>query len=816
MVNNILENVLNDTDMNNLYNSFIFTPMMQEWKDIKESMVMQYWKNTIVLFQLWTFYEAYFHDAVVLSKLLWFTLTKKNKSKDDSAPMAGMPLSANFDKLSKLLDHNFNIVMVSEILDNSKKSGISRVITKIITPSTNLEFENKDNSYLLSIFIWNTNIGLSFLDISTGDFKFAEYKISDISKLDILYKYNIKEIIVNKEPYNHLKKVLSDIWILYFNIYNSNYNDFIWKVEHHFWNLIEELELYSYDEAILSTFNALEYTKEITRSDLSYISYITDISDDNFLKIDKNTISNLELINTYNWWKRNSLYFLINNTLTPFWSRELRKNILTPFSNKAIIEKRLDIVEYLSQNKELLYEIRTILTYFHDIEKLSAKLWSNSINPIDILNLKDSLSNINKLKSIIDNIKQSDLNNYIVSLYHYNDLIKIIENSFLDNPNINIREWWIFKDWYNIELDSERDIFYNIEKVLEKEEHILMEKYGFKYLKIINNNQWLFIEIKNNELNNIPLEWTFIKSLNNRTRYINNHISELNKKYKLSEIKIKDIEYSLFQKIRIELSWFIQKIINDSKTLSEIDILTTFSYNAINFNYSKPIISENEINIINGRHLMIEKINGIFTANDYNSKINKNIKLITWPNMWWKSTYLKQNAIISILMQIGSFIPADNNSNIPIFYNIMSRIGASDNFEEWLSTFALEMNEMAYICKNLNEKSLVIIDEIWRWTDTKNGIALAQSFLEYFSNIEKWHILFSTHYSELIWLNKIYNNIENLKADVIFNKNNDIEFLHKIIPWEENDSYWIEIAKLQNIPQEIINRAYELKNQKTY
>ena len=811
MENTIISQVYWDKEMNSLYNRFEYTPMMKEWKDIKEETSKQYGKNTILFFQVGTFYEAYFHDAVIISRVLWFTLTKKNKSKEDSAVMSWMPLVANLDKLQKLLELNFNIIFVSEVPDDTKKTGIGRVITKIITPSTNLDFLNKDNNYLLSIFLWTDNIWLSFLDISTGEFKFAEFSYKEYHKIDLIYKYNIKEVIINKEPDKRLKDILEEIGIVYFNIYKPKEKNYIWIIEHHFGSFIEELDLYNHEEAIYSTFTALSYAKRITKSELSYIIDIDDITDLNNVRIDKNTINNLELVTTYNGGRKKSLYGILNNTMTPFGSRLLRKNILAPLTNQSIIQDRLNLVEYLYSNNDLLDDIRILLSHFYDIEKLASKLWNNSINPIDIINLNTSLLNIKKIQSL--NITNHKLLWYINKLFNYKDFSNKIEDAFLENPCTNIREWNIFKEWYNKKLDEERDIFYNIENILKKEEQNLLESSGLSFVKIINNTQWFFIEVKNGEVKNVPEDWIYLKSLNTKTRYTTNKINELNKKYKLAEIIIKELEYKLFQELRIELSQYIPYIIKDANILSEIDIVATFAYNAKSSNYTKPIISD-IINIKNWRHPIIENINmWNFSANDYEIS-NTNIKLITWPNMWWKSTYLKQNALIYIMFQIGSFIPADNWSELSIIDGIFSRIWANDNIERWLSTFAMEMIEMWYICNYYTENSLVLLDEVWRWTDTKNGLALSQAFLEFFIENKKWNILFSTHYSDLIEIADKYNNAENLKVLVEFDDNKNIIFLHKVVKGSEYDSYWIEIAQLHNIPDSIINRAKILKKDK--
>lgn len=806
----LLDNIYNNKEINELYENFTFTPMMQEWKNFKEETTSKYWKNTILFYQLWTFYETYFHDAAITSKILWFTLTKKNKNKPDSALMAWMPLSANFNKLEKLIEHNFNIVIVNEYPCSENKSGIKRAISKIITPSTNLEFLSEKNNYLLSIKEWNSNIWLTLLDISTWDMKFIETEKNNYEKIWILNNYNISEVISDKKLSTNIENILKN---KIYNIVKYDFKNYIWKLEFQFWNFLEETDLYMKEDAIVATFNALEYAKEIINSDLDYINDIEDITDSNTLKMDTNTIKNLEIVNTFNGGRKNTLYWIINNTSTPFWSRLLRHNILNPFVNKYEIEKRLNSISYMINDSYNTQRIREKLSFFFDIEKLSAKLWNNTITPWDILNIKDSLIHIHEIKNLISNdIKERNINFLWKKLHTYDTFIKNVDNAIIENPCNNIREWNIFKDWYNSELDKERNIFFNIENILKKEEENLREYTWIDTLKIINNNLWFFIEIKNQDNNKIPNDFSFIKTLSNKTRYINENISELNKKYKLSEINIKNIEYQLFQELRIELSNSIPDIMSDVKTLSELDILMCFTYNSIEFNYNKPKISDS-FNIIDWRHPIIEylNINKTFSSNNFNSDVS--IKLLTWPNMWWKSTYLKQTALINILAQIWSYIPASQWSEVKLVDSIFTRIWANDNIENWLSTFAVEMKEMWYICNNYTNNSLVLLDEVWRWTDTKNWLALSKSFLDFFVKNKKWVILFSTHYSELV--EKYFKDnsfIELLKTDINFDEEWNIIFEHKISKGSISDSYGIEIAKRYNIPDEIIFDANKIKN----
>jgi len=812
MENRILNEIYNNKELNESYKNFSFTPMMLEWKKMKEELNKKYGKNTILFFQVGSFYETYFHDAYITSRVLWFTLTKKDKKKENSVSMAGMPLVADMSKLSKLLNLNFNIVFASEYPAPNNPQKIIRKINKIITPSSNLEFLDKNNNYLLSVYEWYNEIWFSLLDISTGDFKFLNLNKNNLEDIDILYKYNISEVILKNEPSDILKWLLEKLWIVYYNIKNDDLN-FTGILEFQFGSLIEDLEIYHYDESIIAAANALDYIKSITNSDLLYINNIINISEEKRLYLDKSTITNLELIENYSGKRKTSLLWIINNTITAFWSRQLRQNILSPFNNKEKIQNRLNSIEYLLKD-ELYIKFRNLLTNFHDIEKLSAKLWNNSINPLDIINLSNSLDFIKEFKNL--KIEENNLRRQINSLNNYDNLVFLVENALLENPSLNIREWNIFKDWYNKELDEERKIYFDIESVLKEKEIELKKETWLKTLRIIQNKNGFFIEIKHIEENLIPNSFIYLKKLNNTIRYTNNEIQELDKKYKLSELKIKEIEYRLFQQLRIDLSKYINLIFEDAKILSELDILSTFAYNAIIYHYNKPIINDKDrrLKIINWRHPIIEYINNSFIPND-TIITNKTLKLITGPNMGWKSTYLKQQALIYILFQIWSYIPADINSELPLIKWIYTRIGASDNLEEWISTFAKEIIEMKHIINKLDNNVLILIDEIWRWTDIENWLALAEAFLEYFLEKNKWYIFFSTHYSNLVNLENKYSNMECLKAKVEI-INNEIQFFHKIIPWIERNSFWIEIAELYKLPKEIINKAKNIRNNIKY
>lgn len=832
-------------NINEIYENTTLTPMLQEWKEVSDKSKKEYWENTIVLFQVGTFYETYFEDAIISSKILWLTLTSKNKSNKYSAPMAWIPLMWNIkEKIENLISKDFNVILVSEYPEydeSCSKIKILRKIEDIITPSTYIDIEKEENKFLLSIYQWINTYSISLVDITTGDIIVDTIYFNWIEDIYNILKFNVSEIIINREPDLFLKEFIEQEFKINYKIKNeyisSNDIDIYYKIksiDDLLWvdNISNSTSLYIAFKYLLEI-DSLKYINNNLYREMEIVDYIEKykwffnirlLSEENKLTISNNSLKNLEVFSNIRGWYKYSLFHLVNYCLTAFWSRKLRNLFNNPLTDVNEINRRLNLVEYFFNNKNLKERIRFYLAKFFDIEKLTAKIHSNTILPADLLKIKSSLENINFILNEIskNNKIPEDLKELLNWLNNYDLLINKIWEIIKENPSNNLKEWWYIKEGFNKELDDFYLMKNNISILLKKEEEKLKEKFPLLknfWLKVVNISQWFYVEINNSWvdtiLKNYSYDFTFNKSLTNRTRYSTNTLKKLYLDFLDIENKIKEKEYEIFKRLRIDLSLYISILKKDATIIWELDIFTSLAYLAYSHKYSKPeIVEEWYIEIKNWRHPILEVLNWNIIENDLDFSNSKNLKIITWPNMWWKSTYLKQTALIILLAQIWSYVPASYCKLKPI-KSIFTRIWSSDNLIENLSTFWVEMKEVWEILTKYNKDSLVIIDEIWRWTDISNWISITKSIIDYLIKKEKWYILFSTHYSkELIKLfnKEEFNKLDLLKVGIEFDNNWRIKFPYKITEGFEEDSYWIEIASLFNIPNEIIEEAKLIKN----
>lgn len=805
-----LEQLYNNKSINNIYENCKWTNTLAHWKEIKEKSIENYWKNTVIFYQVWTFYECYFHDAHLASELVGQSLTSKNKNDPFAAPMSWSPLNAGYERAKKLVKSGYNVVIVEEIWVAWSKD-FKRDITQVLTPWTNLDVVwSQSSNYLYSVYLEYNTLSISILDVSSNDFYSIERKIINKDDFSLLHKlfsiYPPIEIIWNKTFLeSNLNNYLSQYNLtLIVQSLKDNYEDIL---NEHFSSKLKYLKESNLKASIYSISIILNYVEEIHQSKLEYINDISFISPEDFFFLDSATIKNLELFKNSDWTREHSLFNIIKNTSTSFGTRELRKELVCPLQNKEKIEKKLNWIEFLLWKEESLTSLIENLLQINDIERLSSKLSTVKCIPNDILSLTSSLELLEDIKEILtlqDNDFLQELNSKI---FLFTKFIELSRRKLKESGWVSSREWNIIKKWINTKLDwylnltSDKDLWY-----LEYQQSLIKDTW-ITSLKVNENNLWAFIDVK--KWTSVPDEWKRIKMLKDVDRYETTELVEFYRKTLDATNKRNELEYKLFHELRVELSLYISQIQKVTKELAKLDILCSHTLLAKNYNYIKPQIQENKnIHIEWGRHPVIERITN-FEPNDIILTANNSLHIITWPNMWWKSTYIRQLAIIVLLTQIWSYVPAEK-AIIWLVDWIYTRVWANDNLSQWESTFYVEMKETANILNSASKKSLIILDEVWRGTSTDDWFVISQSICEFL--LEKWiRTVFATHYHELNNLEQLYSWVETYHVEAEINKENKLIFKHKIKKWGTDDSYWIEIWKLAWLPKEIIHRANQLK-----
>ena len=794
------------------------TPMMKQYLEVKEKH-----QDEILLFRLGDFYEMFFDDAILVSKELDLTLTKRATIKND-IPMCGFPYHVSDSYISKLINRGHKVAICEQVEDPKlAKSIVKREVIKILTPGTFTDsnyLNNRDNNYLLAAFLTKTSISISYVDYSTGDFYVTEKNFLSFDKLlnffvDEFYKINPSELLINNLDDKNFKKILSK-FSCYINYYSTDQN--------------MDLEKYTSDllgKNILNDLKDLKNTKKITdftsinlllnylsrtqKISLKHINSIKYYDLDEYMSIDEASRRNLELVNTINSSSKSySLLGVLDNCKTSMGSRELKRWIEEPLKNKEIIENRYDVIDSFCSDFILLDDLIKKVNKIYDIERLCVKISNDTINPKDLISLKLSLKNILDLKQILLKSDKEILIKIADQIDPLLDVIKEIDEIIIEDPPANYEEKQYIKRSYSEELANLFDISQRSKEWILKFEQEEREKTGIKNLRIkYNKILGYFIEVTKSFIDKVPENYIRKQTLVGSERYFSIELKEMESKLLSSKDEALDLQSEIFSNLKKDLSNNISKIQNLSKTIAKIDILLNFADKSIKNNYVRPHINEQGIlDIKDGRHPIVEKNlqEENFIANDtYLDNKENLIHIITGPNMSGKSTYMRQVALISIMAQIGSFVPA-SQANISLVDKIFTRIGASDNLAQGDSTFMVEMKEVANIIKNASHNSLIILDEVGRGTSTYDGISLAWSIVEYIAEHIKAKTLFATHYHELVELSNNYDCITNLTSQVEEN-DGDIVFLRKIIEGYTDNSYGIEVAKLAGINKEILLRA---------
>lgn len=797
-----------------------YSPMMQHYLNTKEN-----YKDCILFYRLGDFYEMFFDDAIIISKELELTLTGKDCGQKERAPMCGVPYHAAESYINKLVANGHKVAICEQVEDPKEAKGIvKREVIKVVTPSTNLNTQALDetkNNYLFSIYFHNKRYGISICDFSTGDYYITEVDNSSFL-IDEINKFTPSEIIVN-DYFNvsgiDLTLINEKLGITMSTLENRYFDDTTCKtklMEHFHIGSIDGLGIKDYENGTIAAGALLIYLYETQKNNLSHIVSIKPYTTNKYMIIDSSSRRNLELVETMREkQKKGSLIWVLDKTKTAMGARTLRTMVEQPLMNKHDINARLDIIEEFNHHQIDRDELREYLNSIYDLERLMAKISCKSANPRDLISFRNSLQMLPYIKHIIEGLNAKLLLEYNEQLDDLSDLYEYINLAIVEEPPITIREGGIIKEGFSKEADTFRKAKTDGRQWLADLEAKERENTGIKNLKIKYNKIFgYYLEVTNSFKNLVPDKWTRKQTLTNAERYTTDELKTLEEMILGAEDKLNNLEFELFCTVRDTIAKEVLRIQNTAKAIAMIDAFATLSVVAVQNHYTRPKINEKGIiEIKGGRHPVVEKMinNEMFIENDTLLNNNNNrISIITGPNMAGKSTYMRQSALIVLMAQIGSFVPADF-ANIGIVDRIFTRVGASDDLASGQSTFMVEMTEVANILRNATRNSLIILDEIGRGTSTFDGLSIAWAVVEYIANtkILGAKTLFATHYHELTELEVTMEGVHNYCIAVKEN-GDDIVFLRKIIKGGADKSYGIQVAKLAGVPDAVIDRAKEL------
>ncbi|MBO3388317.1 DNA mismatch repair protein MutS [Clostridium perfringens] len=792
------------------------TPMMRQYFEIKEN-----YKDCILFFRLGDFYEMFFEDAETAARELELVLTGRDCGLEKRAPMCGIPFHASNSYIGRLVAKGYKVAICEQVEDPKVAKGIvKRDVIKVITPGTYTDssfVEETKNNYIMTIYadLERNRCSLAITDISTGDFLATEGELEKGVILDEISKFNPKEIILLDSLDQELIKditlttpaLISRKPIEYFE---ENFEEVL---NNQFGEKSNSLSL-----MIKKSSNALvKYILDTQKISLTNINDIEVYSLVDFMTIDLSSRRNLELTeNLREKSKKGSLLWVLDKTETSMGSRMLRRWIEEPLVNKEKITLRLNAVEELFNDLSLNDSLKEALHDIYDIERILGKISNKNANAKDLIALKTSIGKIPNVKGIIENCTSSLLKNYHHNLDDLRDIYELLEKSIKEDPSLTLKDGDLIKDGFNSEIDELRLAKTNGKDWISSLENREREFTGIKSLKVGFNKVFgYYIEISKANYSSIP-EGRYIRkqTLANAERFITPELKEIEEKLLGASEKLCSLEYDIFLDIRNEVENHIDRLKTTAKIIAELDCISNLAFVALENDFIKPEINEDgETKIENGRHPVVEKVipKGEFIPNDtIINKDNNQLLIITGPNMAGKSTYMRQVAIITLMCQIGSFVPA-SKANISVVDKIFTRIGASDDLAGGKSTFMVEMWEVSNILKNATENSLVLLDEVGRGTSTYDGLSIAWSVIEYICKNKnlRCKTLFATHYHELTKLEGEIHGVRNYSV-AVKEVDNNIIFLRKIIEGGADQSYGIEVAKLAGIPDEVINRAKEI------
>ena len=796
------------------------TPMMKQYMQTKEE-----YKDCILFYRLGDFYEMFFDDALTASKELEITLTGKNCGLEERAPMCGIPYHAVDSYLNRLVSKGYKVAICEQVEDPKTAKGIvKREVIRVVTPGTNLDTQGLDetkNNYIMCIVYMADRYGLSVADVTTGEYLVTELD-SQTKLMDELYKFMPSEIVCNEAFYMSgldLDDLKNRLHMAIYSLEAWYFDDALCREtlqEHFKVASLEGIGLSDYECGMIASGALLKYLEETQKNSLSHMSRLTRYATGNYMVLDSATRRNLELVETLREkQKRGSLLWVLDKTKTAMGARTLRKYVEQPLIDKKSIVKRLDAVAELKDNAICREEIREYLNPVYDLERLVGKITYQSANPRDLIAFQSSLSMLPSVKCILKDMESDLLKEIYEELDPLEELCDLVGRAIQEEPPLAMKEGGIIKDGYNEEVDRLRKAKSEGKNWLADLETKEREKTGIKNLRIRYNKVFgYYLEVTNSFKDLVPDYYTRKQTLANAERYIIPELKELEDTILGAEDKLCALEYELYCEVRNTIAAELTRIQRTAKAVAKLDVIASLALVAERNNYVRPKINEKGvIDIRDGRHPVVEKMipNDMFIANDtYLDDKKQRISIITGPNMAGKSTYMRQAALIVLMAQLGSFVPA-SSANIGLVDRIFTRVGASDDLASGQSTFMVEMNEVANILRNATSKSLLILDEIGRGTSTFDGLSIAWAVVEYISNSKLLgaKTLFATHYHELTELEGKISNVNNY-CIAVKEKGDDIVFLRKIVKGGADKSYGIQVAKLAGVPDSVINRAKEI------
>ncbi len=766
-----------------------YSPMMMQYLKIKEEN-----KDSIVMFRLGDFYEMFFDDAIIVSKALNLTLTGKNAGVKERVPMCGVPFHSVSGYIQKLIDLGHKVAIVEQLSDPGKKGIVERGVVQIITPGTIMDssLNEKRNHYIGALIAYDFHYSLAYCDISTGEFYVVNIEKQNHLLKNLIDSLALKELVIKEEM---------DIDNVFVSLYeDDHFNDAYKKL----FEKISDLKQIKVASLLLN------YMIDTQKRELSHIQIIEEVKTEDYMYMDAYTKKSLELVKSSSHDNYGTLQWLLDDTKSAMGARLLRQWIERPLLNKEKIEKRMDIVEVLIDNFIERETIKDIINDVYDLEKLAGRIAFGNVNARDLKWISSSLKVIPELKHqllSLDHAYTNELANQLVDLSFITDMI---DEAIVDAPPLQVKEGGLIKDGYNEVLDELRYIKENGKQWLADFEAKEREKTGIKGLKVGYNRVFgYYIEVTKSYLPLVKDEFEYVRkqSISNAERFVTPELKEMEAKILSANDKIISLEYEIFVQMRDYIKQYVHLIQDVASIVAQVDVYQSLACIASSNAYVRPAFNDEHIlEIENGRHGVIEQVISRmnYVPNDTHISSDSPVLLITGPNMGGKSTYMRQVALCVIMAQIGSFVPC-SKANLPIFDQIFTRIGASDDLISGQSTFMVEMLEANNALRYASKDSLIIFDEIGRGTATFDGMAIAQSMIEYIATQIGCITLFSTHYHELTMMAEKYN-IQNVHASASVD-NDHIVFLYKIKPGRSHKSYGINVAKLAKLPNQVIDRA---------
>ena len=799
------------------------TPMMQQYLETKKA-----YQDCILFYRLGDFYEMFFEDALTASRELEITLTGKSCGQQERAPMCGVPYHAVDSYLNKLVSKGYKVAICEQVEDPKNARGIvRREVIRVVTPGTNLNLQALDdskNNYLLCVAYFPGKIGMSVADVTTGDYYLTE--VEDIRKLqDEINKYAPSEVICN-EPFfvsgYDIEELKTRLQVSVYSLQPYYFDEDGCKktlMKHFHVNTLKGLGVEDFPVGLTAAGALLQYLYETQKTSLTHMTHLYPYLSSRYMLLDSSTRRNLELAETLREkQKKGSLLGVLDRTKTAMGGRLLRKYIEQPLIDKERVEKRLDAVEALCERSVDREEMREYLQAVYDLERLLGRVSYKSANPRDLIALKNSLAMLPSLRAVLTDFEAPLLAEILENMDPLQDIYKLIDDAVTEEPPIALKEGGIIKEGFDKSVDALKKAKTDGKKWLAELEEADRERTGIKNLRIKYNKVFgYYFEVTNSYKDQVPEDYVRKQTLANAERYTTPRLKELEDTILNAEDKLFGLEYDLFCEIREAIAGEVERIQKTARAVARLDVFTSLAAVAEQNHYVRPSLNEKGvIDIKEGRHPVVEQMidNDMFIGNDTHLDDKKHcIAVITGPNMAGKSTYMRQVALIVLMTQIGSFVPA-KKADIGIVDRIFTRVGASDDLASGQSTFMVEMNEVANILRNATPDSLLVLDEIGRGTSTFDGLSIAWAVIEHISNrrILGAKTLFATHYHELTELEGKMDNVNNY-CIAVKEKGDDIVFLRKIVKGGADKSYGIQVAKLAGVPDMVIDRAKEIVEQ---